>query len=370
MDNWFQNTETFLRENNMFECPARIYNIDESWFSPKENRKQKVIIDKKHNMPYKLFGGTKDHTTLTLCICADGSWIPPMITFQRTMPATTEFLDQGPENAFYTSSETGHIDSEMYFRYIVHIEPYLSAHRPVIVFQDNLAAHCTDQLVEFCVSKDIHLYTFPAKTSHLLQPLDKLFGHFKATLERKKFEASLIQQQHISRAKLPILTRFTMQAIKPETISGVFEKTGVYPLNRSKISRDLLVGDKREHVPNFQKSNDLNMIESVSLSSLEMLVFDENGDVIMDRAETHKSTAVQTLPVATLSCSTCISNDVQLHPAIASGTVDLDLASVFVPDQSGIAKSTNTKCKRNNHQGICITSSSEIDRRNGIKEEK
>ena len=353
----------------MFQCPARIYNIDESWFSPKDARKQKIITDKNNNMPYKLFGGVQDHTTLTLCICADGSWVPPMLTIQRSIPATTEFLDQGPTNAFYTSSDTGHIDSEMYFRYIVHIEPYLNECRPVIIFQDNLAAHCTDELVEFCVSKNVHLYTFPPKTSHLLQPLDKLFGHFKTIFEQKKHEATLIQHSHVSRAKLPILTRFTMQSIKPETIRGVFEKTGIYPLARCKITADLLVGDISKPTNKTPTHTDTirNIVDGLSLN---LQVFDASGAEIRNRTETHQDMSIQTLPVATLSCSTCISNDVQLHPAVASGIVDLDLAAVFIPDHSGISNSTAATRKRNSYEGKCITSASEMERRNAIKEEK
>ena len=106
-----------------------------------------------------------------------------------------------------------------------------------------------------------------------------------------------------------------MQSISRETISGVFEKTGIYPLNRSKITADLLVGDERSK-PSNQFSN-LNSdiqtdtpLSAVKVSGLKMQVFNERGDEIRDRKDTHQDIGIQTLPVATLSCSTCISNDV------------------------------------------------------------
>ena len=372
MDTWFRDAEAFLHKNDLFDVPARIYNIDESWFSPKESKKQKVVTDRNNNMPYKLFGGVRDHTTLTLCICADGSWIPPMITFQTSIPSTTEFLNDGPGNALYNSTQTGHIDSDLYFKYIVHIEPFLNETRPVVIFQDNLGAHCTDQLVDFCIEKKIHIYTFPAKTSHILQPLDKLFGTFKITLEMKKHEAMLIQQSHISKSKLPILTRFTIQATKSDVIRGVFEKTGIYPFDRCKITPDLLVGDE----PSIEESHSTNpsstsaVLVSASTSALAMQVFDDKDNEIMDYRESHQTKSVQTSPVATLSCSTCIANDVKLHPAVASGIVDLELASVFIPDESSMEKSTKSRRKRYSTNGKCLTSDSEIERRREIKAEE
>ncbi len=59
-----------------------------------------------------------------------------------------------------------------------------------------------------------------------------------------------------------------------------------------------------------------------------------------------------------------------LHPAVTSGTVDLDLASVFIPDTSSVGEKTKTKRKRENNQGKCLTSASEIERRRQIQEEK
>jgi hypothetical protein len=49
-----------------------------------------------------------------------------------------------------------------------------------MVTQDNLAAHMTLELVNYCRENQIHLVNFPAKTTHLLQPLDALFNNLKA----------------------------------------------------------------------------------------------------------------------------------------------------------------------------------------------
>ena len=115
-----------------------------------------------------------------------------------------------------------------------------------------------------------------------------------------------------------------MQSIKPETLIGAFEKTGIYPLARCNITADLLVGDNSK--PTNKTPTHTNTIMIIlDSSSLNIHVFDASGAGMRDRTETNQNMGIQTLPVATLSCSTCISNNVQLHPAVASGMVDLEL---------------------------------------------
>ena len=80
----------------------------------------------------------------------------------------------GPKKALYTQSQSGHIDSELYLEYIKHIEPLLNPERPVVILQDNHSCHENSALIEFCLAKQIHIFNFPPKVTHLIQPLDKL----------------------------------------------------------------------------------------------------------------------------------------------------------------------------------------------------
>ena len=199
-------------------------------------------------MPYKVFSGMQDHITLTMCASATGDFLPPMFTFKSNKPSGTDYHTLGPQNALYTSSESGHIDSNIYFDYIKHLEPYLSSERPVIIFQDNLGPHESYDVVKYCMNKNIHLYNFPAKVSHLIQPLDKIFGPLKLKIEQKKQEAMLLQQKHISKEKIPVITQFAMGALDRNVIISAFSKTGIYPFSRQAITEDLLVGDQMKHV--------------------------------------------------------------------------------------------------------------------------
>ena len=153
-----------LVQTLLSDQPSRIYNIDESWFYPRDKKNQKVVVNMYNKMPYKVFQGAHAHVTLTLCIRADGDWVAPMFTFKGSIPAKDELYLTGPKNAFYTQSEPGHIDSELYFEYLKHIEPLLNPQRPVVILQDNHSCHENSDLINFCLEKQVHLFTFPQKS--------------------------------------------------------------------------------------------------------------------------------------------------------------------------------------------------------------
>ena len=57
------------------------------------------------------------------------------------------------QRTLFIHSPSGHIDTELYFQYIRHIEPFLCKRRPIAIFQDNLSCHENLDLVEFCLKK-------------------------------------------------------------------------------------------------------------------------------------------------------------------------------------------------------------------------
>lgn len=176
-DKFFGDMRPHLQELGVLDDPERIYNLDESWTGSKdEGKRQKVVVPKDLHKPYLLKFTTNDHITITQCACANGTLLPPMITFAKSIPQGDQFLKSGPDKALYNMTESGHIDSDLYLQYIRHIEPMLSPTRPVVLFQDNLYAHESVELVEFCIEKQIHLINFPSKITHIIQPMDKLFG--------------------------------------------------------------------------------------------------------------------------------------------------------------------------------------------------
>ena len=168
-------------------------------------------------MPYLRVPSKTEHFTFAMCARGDGKWMPTMFIFKKTLPNNPEYHGSGPENAAYAATESGHIDKSAYLAYIKHLNQYINNERPVVIFQDNLPAHKTPELVQFCVANDIHVINLPPKTSHILQPLDKLFGLVKTKIDQKKDEALLVNKGNIAKSKIPILVRFALASIKQST---------------------------------------------------------------------------------------------------------------------------------------------------------
>lgn len=84
--NWFKNVESFLENKgniDLLQQPSRIFNIDESGFQL--NPKPKKVLAKRgqKNVYIVEASSPKENVTATYNICADGSMVPPMITFQK-----------------------------------------------------------------------------------------------------------------------------------------------------------------------------------------------------------------------------------------------------------------------------------------------
>ena len=284
-----------------------------------------------------------------------------MFTFKGALPSTTDYYEQGPADGFYTCSESGHINADLYLKYLIHIEPHLNKDRPVVIFQDNLSCHGNDEVVKFCVSKQIHLFNFPGKTSHILQPLDKLFNAFKTRLEHVKYKAMIAAQRNIPKDKMTILTRFTMERFPAEMIRSSFEKTGLVPLNRQAITPDLLIGDGQAQPANEEHTE---IIDHQHIETpLSMQVYDDNECELQSRDQTYHDKEIQTEKIQTMPCSICINQDVSVHPAVAAGVVGLDVASAFIPDNICLNIATTVKRRRQTPEGKCLTTASEIARR-------
>ena len=241
--------------------------------------------------------------------------------------------------------------------------------------RDNLRCHEDYQLIEFCAEKKIHLINFPAKTSHILQPLDKVFGLLKVKIDQKKDEALLLNQGNISKSKVPILVRFALNSIKPSTVQQAFADTGVFPLNRSAIDNSLLVGgaQQKHEIPPTTSKETPQLRSEITKTNLAMHVYDENDNEMVSNHATSHSISTQTSPIERLPCSSCIENDVAVHPAVTAGIVPLDLASVFI-DRPGMSRDGSSKKNhRDIGKGRILTHESEMQRmreRQDLEKEK
>ena len=217
------------------------------------------------------------------------------------------------------------------------------------------------------MDKNIDVYNFPAKVSHLIKPLDKIFAPLKLKIGQKKQEAMSLQQKHICKGKIPVITQFAIGALDCNVIINAFSKIGIYPFSRQTITEDLLVGDQTKHVKTSDISNtQYSDFDNVARPTSALQIYNENdneiGGVIDININNSKFT--QTDPIKSLPCPECIHNEVTLHPAVAAGIVDIEMASIFLQDGTNKSQSDPQKrgASRDCSKGRCITRALKLER--------
>ena len=79
LQGWFESISAAIAEYNI--QPENMYNIDESGFSIGTIEALKVIINKQIREHYQAQPGRQEWVTSIECICADGTYVPPLIIF-------------------------------------------------------------------------------------------------------------------------------------------------------------------------------------------------------------------------------------------------------------------------------------------------
>ena len=231
VSNYFALLKKTLEDNNLSRSPRCIYNCDES-FLPLDGSREKAVTHIKRKTAYGQVNGTTEHITLLCGASAAGMALPPMIIYPKAFPGGA-YTFKGPDDAVYAKSESGWVDSELFFAWMKKVFlVHAVSQRPVMLLVDGHASHVTMDLIELARDNNVILFCLPPHTTHLLQPLDvsvfkSLKDHFYRSLRafcfvKKKFVVS--KKEFASVVKEPFEKAFAMSNIK-----AGFKKCGIYP---------------------------------------------------------------------------------------------------------------------------------------------
>jgi len=123
----------------------------------------------------------------------------------------------------------------MWFRFFIDSIP---SARPVILFMDSHASHINMDVISLAKENQIYLFTFPAHTSHLLQPLDvEVYKPLKSN-----WSTSLNDYMKENPGDKPNRTTFHtilnpgfIKSFSKKNIENAFKKSGICPLNKNAI---------------------------------------------------------------------------------------------------------------------------------------
>jgi hypothetical protein len=122
VDEWFALLTKVIEENNLINCPAQIFNADETgeklfvFYSTDPFHKNlgfsdavsasKVIVHRGTSNAYQVQGGSggKSYTSVMICASATGQLMPPFVVY-RSKRLFQEWCLGGPLGAGYATSD-------------------------------------------------------------------------------------------------------------------------------------------------------------------------------------------------------------------------------------------------------------------------
>jgi hypothetical protein len=229
---YFDNLCSALRELELTNSPAQIWNCDETGVSAQGRCMERVICPK--GMAAKVQrSACRENVSIMGCINAAGGYIPPMYIYagaRRKM----EWLPGAPDGAVCAVTESSNINTDLFLIWFEWFVDQLPPVRPQLLVLDGHFAHVSVATVKYGIDRDAYLFVLPAHTSHFLQPLDvAVYQPFKALYERE------VQRYPLNNCgALPVKDNIAgmthdafVMAFSDKNIRRGFRDTGIYPLS-------------------------------------------------------------------------------------------------------------------------------------------
>lgn len=242
IQDYFLKLEAHMDQLNIKNMPGRLWNCDETGLSYVVKSNKIVTSIGKKFIYKRAYADRGESHTLLGCICADGSWIPPLIIFKGVRWNDNLKSDCLP-GTLVKLSPKGWINSELFVEWFKFFIKSIPADRPVILLMDSHASHINDTVLSLAKDNDIYLFTFPAHTSHLLQPLDvgvykSLKSHWAKSLDdyMREHPTEKPNRQNFH----TLLNPAFIASFCRSNIINAFRKAGACPFDKNAISKEAL----------------------------------------------------------------------------------------------------------------------------------
>jgi hypothetical protein len=285
IDNFFIKVKQSLTDLNLIdlatktEFSGRVFNIDETSLSL--NCMPRKVLSKRGVRNVRVVEPAKHHQniTVTLIVSADGKlWTPQTIfdkDFSATMQSNCAFAaGKAKQDLFFAKTEKGWQDQSSFFEYLKKFDEEITKMgvvKPVLLYSDGHKSRMNLSMQEWCMDRGIILILFYPNSTHILQPLD--VGFFKPfknqwkdvlhTYKKANKLTSLSETDFIT-----ILCTVIKDMVNPQIIINAFKSSGTFPLDRTQISDEKLIGvepvidEEIENAPATYATEGLNETEN------------------------------------------------------------------------------------------------------------
>ena len=138
----------------------------------------KVAVSRRTKQAYSESKWTQGHITVNACVSASSQVLPTRIIFASSYPSGP-YAWEGPGLALYSISESGYMDSELFYGFLNQLFIPRTRHisGPKLQVLDGHRSHLDIKSIELCRNNFVHMYCLPSNTMHIFQPLDVVIFH-------------------------------------------------------------------------------------------------------------------------------------------------------------------------------------------------
>ena len=218
--NYFDLLEKTLKDNNLLNKPAQIYNVDET------------------GMAYEHRGSQiKAQTMVVACVNAIGQAIPPYVIY-NAKTLNPEWIKDGLPGTKYANSENGWINTDIFKHWFNnHFLTHAVSSRPLLLILDGHKTYYQPHVCQEAKKSEVIIFCLPPST-HVSQRLGMcVFKPLKTEWNKathmfqSKNPGVQITKYNFSR----LLKEAWENAMLSSNICVGFRNAGIYPLNRDKV---------------------------------------------------------------------------------------------------------------------------------------
>jgi len=218
---------------------SQIFNVDETGISCVPKSQSKIIACRGRRQVGTLTSAERGQTiTVEICMCADGSYMPPMLIFPRVR-AKPELIDGGPPGSWAEVHPSGWIQTDLFLKWFDKFILFSRASQTnkVLLILDGHSTHTKSiQLIDRARDAGVILLCFPPHCTHKLQPLD--VGFMKPLSVYYCDEVKKWLREHANEHRVvtqfQIASLFGKAYLKASTMStaiNAFRVTGIWPVD-------------------------------------------------------------------------------------------------------------------------------------------
>jgi len=243
MQKWFESLETSLEELGIKNRPDRLWNVDESGLQ--DHFVPDRVVAEAGKPCYQATAGERGATTTVVAAFnATGTYCKPLVIAKgkRMKP---DWLDGLPADFSISLrvSDNGWINKDLFIVWAqLFIAQLPKDGLPHILFLDGHGSHVFNlEFINMMKKNNVHVWCFPAHTTHWVQPADRSF--FRSLKHQWREDGLKVARQRAG-TQLPkkeflqlFATAWRKAATVENAISG-FCATGLFPFNPQKIPDD------------------------------------------------------------------------------------------------------------------------------------